>query len=298
MNSNISIDGPPRFNTLTEACHAIGIASPGHVDRASIRVAVDGKSKGNRAGEVKRKDYGYRVHNYVTNKTAIVVNDYSSPIKWTPTQRRKVLVAKIAREQQRDQSFRTVAKAAEAIWQSLPLAADNHPYLQLKKIKPHLARVDVATNTLVNVVYRANGTIQSLQYIHSDGGKRFLPGSKVTGGFTPIGRISTAKKFLVAEGFATGATLFEIEGLPVACALTAGNLKPVALALRAKFPEAEIVIAGDNDRLTEGNPGRTKAIEAARAIGCNYTIPKFPDNAPAKASDFNDLYQITVGKML
>ena len=40
---------------------------------------------------------------------------------------------------------------------------------------------------------------------------------------------------LVAEGYATGATLHEATGLPVAIAFDAGNLRHVAAALRERY---------------------------------------------------------------
>lgn len=57
---------------------------------------------------------------------------------------------------------------------------------------------------------------------------------------------------------------------------------PVAKALHAKYPEKQIVIAGDDDRhleLTHGiNPGRSKAEEAARAVRGKVLLPIFAPN--------------------
>ena len=57
---------------------------------------------------------------------------------------------------------------------------------------------------------------------------------------------------------------------------------PVARELHEKYPEKQIVIAGDDDRhleLTHGiNPGRTKAEEAARAVGGKVLLPIFAPN--------------------
>jgi len=47
-------------------------------------------------------------------------------------------------------------------------------------------------------------------------------------------------------------------------------------------PELEIIIAGDNDMETEGNPGKTKAEETARAFNLPMTLPKI-------CGDFNDI---------
>ena len=74
----------------------------------------------------------------------------------------------------------------------------------------------------------------------------------------------------------------------VIAAMNCGNLLPIALTIRDAHPHDAIVIAGDNDRHTEGNPGRTKANEAARAIGAQVAIPEFPPGVAG--TDFNDLY--------
>lgn len=92
---------------------------------------------------------------------------------------------------------------------------------------------------------------------------------------------------LICEGFATGATLHEESGYPVLCAMTSGNLKAVAMAAKAKCPDAELVICADNDRFTAGNPGLTKAKEAAKAVGAKVTFPRFPEGGAG--TDFNDL---------
>ncbi|MNE55185.1 DNA primase TraC [compost metagenome] len=75
-------------------------------------------------------------------------------------------------------------------------------------------------------------------------------------------------------------------------AFDSGNLPAVAKALHAKFPDKPIVIAGDDDRhqvMTHGtNAGRTKAVEAAKAVGGKAIFPTFapgevvyPDTLPA-----------------
>ncbi|MCY1558522.1 hypothetical protein D9M68_954630 [compost metagenome] len=73
--------------------------------------------------------------------------------------------------------------------------------------------------------------------------------------------------------------------------MNAGNLKPVALALRAKYGDVvELVIAGDDDRLTPGNPGRESGMAAALAAGALITFPDWPADSPPSLSDFNDLH--------
>jgi hypothetical protein len=46
--------------------------------------------------------------------------------------------------------------------------------------------------------------------------------------------------------------------LPVVVAFNAGNLLPVARALRERVPATRIVVLADDDHRTEGNPGVAK----------------------------------------
>jgi putative DNA primase/helicase len=119
----------------------------------------------------------------------------------------------------------------------------------------------------------ADGTLQSLQFIGTDGAKRFLTGGRVAGCYHGIGK--PAGQLLLGEGLATCCTLFEATGQAVAVCFHAGNLEPVARALRGKFPRLRLVICADNDRSTPGNPGVTKALAAARAVGGYVAIPNF-----------------------
>lgn len=77
----------------------------------------------------------------------------------------------------------------------------------------------------------------------------------------------------------------------MAVAFDAGNLLTVSKALHEKFPEQQLILCADNDYQTEGNPGMTKAKEAAQAIGGLLAIPDFGTDRPDGATDFNDLHQ-------
>ena len=84
----------------------------------------------------------------------------------------------------------------------------------------------------------------------------------------------------VCEGFASGASIREATGHAVAVAFSAGNLTSVASALRMKFTKAKIILCADNDRFTVGNPGVTKAREAALAAHGYLAVPRFDDIGP------------------
>ena len=68
--------------------------------------------------------------------------------------------------------------------------------------------------------------------------------------------------------------------------MNAGNLLPVAKAARASWPAADLVICADNDRNTAGNPGLTKATDAAQATGAGLAVPPFADDEVG--TDWND----------
>ena len=162
-----------------------------------------------------------------------------------------------------------------------------HPYLVAKGIKPY--GIKQLRDSLLVPVQDAVGALHGLQFIMPDGTKKFKTGTAVTGCYHAIGKANG--KILMAEGFATGAALHEITGHAVACAFTAGNLKPVAEALKQKYPEIDIVLCADDDHHTEGNPGLTKATEAARAVNGLLAVPCFPTTREPKDTDFNDLAQ-------
>ena len=78
----------------------------------------------------------------------------------------------------------------------------------------------------------------------------------------------------------------------MAVAFNAGNLLPVAKAMRKRFPDMRLIVCADDDAKTPGNPGRTKAHEASLAIGGVVVFPDFGQNRLDWASDFNDLAQL------
>ena len=162
------------------------------------------------------------------------------------------------------------AKAARLWGQARP-ATNAHPYLQRKRIGA--IGIRQLRDMLLIPARDAAGTLHTLQFISPDGSKRFLSGGRIAGCYYAMGR--PAGSLLLCEGYATAATVFQATGEATAVAFNAGNLPAVARALRAKFPKARIVVAGDDDSRTPGNPGLTKATEAARAVGGFVAVPRF-----------------------
>lgn len=200
----------------------------------------------------------------------------------------KIWVQAMKVQRDSEQTQRNVTAAVNAA-RRLKDAANctEHAYLTTKGVQAHGIRQD-GDNLLIPMRDTA-GKLHSLQAITPDGDKRFMLGGRIKGCYLSIGK--TKGKLIICEGYATGATIYEATGDAVAVAFNAGNLEPVAKALRAKYPELEIVLAADDDQ-TEGNPGMTKARSAAAAVGGQLAVPDFGERRPDKATDFNDLHLI------
>lgn len=205
------------------------------------------------------------------------------------------------------------AEKACRMWESaVPVDGDAHPYLRRKHVQSHglrrgswykrvesdkvpgvLVQTLVTDDALLVPMADEKGKLWNLQAIMPeklpllDGrDKDFITGGRKAKLFFVIG--AETETVLIAEGYATAATVHEATGNQTFVAVDCGNLKAVALAVRAMRPDAKIVICGDNDRVTAGNPGVTKAREAALAVGGFVSIPEFPPDVPG--TDWNDLH--------
>jgi putative DNA primase/helicase len=215
---------------------------------------------------------------------------------------------------------------ANEIWAHCAPVAD-HAYLTVKGIKAHAARLYRGAlvigkdnpmkcdGSLVVPIRDTSGELHTLEFINPQGEKRYLPNGAKSGNYCAIGKPSG--RIIIAEGYATGASAHEAIGHAVAVAFDAQNLEPVAVAIREKYPELEIIIAADNDEPTvckrhkeEGvlvavspldvrpewcrcNPGLTQGLRAARAVGGKLAFPEFSaEERDGGATDFNDLSKL------
>lgn len=200
--------------------------------------------------------------------------------------RQRVEQARRQREAEQHQRQQAVAEYANRLWRDARRADPGHRYLAAKGVRAYGLRQH-RDRLLVPLVH--DGVVVNLQSIAPDGSKLFQSGGQVRGCYSPLGVITPGAPLYVCEGWATAATIHAETGAAVAAAMNAGNLKPAALALRDKYPDAQIIIAGDDDRQTEGNPGRTAANAAAVAVGGLVAFPEWPPGAPADLTDYNDL---------
>lgn len=172
---------------------------------------------------------------------------------------------------------KTARERAARIWNLLLPSPHDHPYLTMKGVKSHGLRI--SKNSLVIPLHDSAAALHSLQFIDAEGNKRFLSGGRKHGCYFIIGKPNGT--ICIVEGYATGASIYETTGHPVAVAFDSGNLLPVAQSIKKRFPEAKIILCADNDAHTQGNPGVSKAREAAEAISGFLAVPPI-------VGDFND----------
>lgn len=140
---------------------------------------------------------------------------------------------------------------------------------QLPTPRPdHLHLFQLRVGDTVLPLYDGGDVLWSLQVINSKGTKLFPKFGRKSGCWHRIAWQDQPAIIGVVEGYATGASVHEAMGWPVAVALDAGNLARVVPQLRDLYPSAELVICGDDDVDTEGNPGRAKAEALAFEYGC------------------------------
>jgi putative DNA primase/helicase len=203
--------------------------------------------------------------------------------------KRRMADARQARETEQASQWEQAATRAAHVWHDSVPADQGHPYLLRKRTQPHSARQ--RGQELVLLLTDFTGKAWSLQTVNEAGDKRLMAGGRKAGNFIVVGGPDYPARILICEGYATGCTLAESD--PAALVLAAvdcGNLKAVATGARNRWPNADIVVCGDDDRQTEGNPGATNARAAAIAAGARYALPEWPPAAPLHLSDFNDLH--------
>ena len=312
---HIAVDVDPA-GQFADALRAWGLRPDGpvHMDGEIHRVPVEGDRGTERSG-------AYVGH--LDQRPAGFIQNFKTGVKttWKATgkvaalgaEERARVAAEVAqrrheRDLERERQYERTAQQVGTIWAAAtPVAA--HPYLIEKGVPSHGLRqgvdgqtitvqdrqgieygLSIAGRLLIPVV-DANSRMMSLQFIDAAGTKIFMPNGRVESGHFVIGEQEKPGPLLIAEGYATAATLHELTGMPTIVAFNAGNLAPVAETWRQLHPDRIIYIAGDNDHRNEANGkpnvGRERAAEAAAAIGGFVLLPGFAEQDAG--SDWNDL---------
>lgn len=174
------------------------------------------------------------------------------------------------------------ARRADAAWRKCS-PEGGCAYLERKGIKAHGVRFSPQGNLVIPILDVA-GRVHGLQVIYGDTktkqrkgrDKDYWPaGIAVQGHFFLVGAPHGGGILLVCEGYATGATLHEATGHPVAVAFAANNLLPVATALHKRYRGVRILVCADDDFASFGNPGVSSGSAAALAVAGAWLAPIF-----------------------
>jgi putative DNA primase/helicase len=176
---------------------------------------------------------------------------------------------------------------AQKLWDQANEAPSTHPYLVAKKADAF--GIKALDKKLIIPLRDEEGKLWNIQQVSENGEKRFLKNGKVKGLFHIIGQ--PADLIYIGEGYATMASVHSATGKACFVAFNAGNLKDVCSQVRASYPDNEIVVCADDDYLTKGNPGLTKAKEAALGISAGLAVPDFGETRGNRETDFNDLHR-------
>ncbi len=202
------------------------------------------------------------------------------------------------RKQAEQEMYETTAKRLVEELRINNSGVNETQYHKAKQIEPTPGAPSRNGDVLVPG-YDVDGKLWTIQYIKEDGTKRFAKDSRKHGCFHVVGapngaaalqKIAMSPVVVIAEGYATAATLAEHGKVPTLAAYDSGNLLSVATSIRERWPDKAIVIAGDDDHRLENNPGRDKARAAAEAVVGVAIFPNF--NAEQRVqgfTDFNDL---------
>ncbi|EJY1764768.1 TPA: DUF927 domain-containing protein [Klebsiella pneumoniae subsp. pneumoniae] len=197
------------------------------------------------------------------------------------------------REQVRQQKASEEAEQRQSVfvghWQRLTNAAASgeSQYLTGKELSGFTFPI-LADGSLLLSLVDDTGTVTAAQTITPQGEKRLLTGSAKRGAYHAVNVADAPQSVLIAEGLATALSVHLIrpEALTV-CAIDAGNLQPVAQAMHQRYPNAQIIIAADNDiKPGEPNTGKDAAEKAAKAVSGWVALPPTVEKA-----DWNDYHQ-------
>ena len=293
---HIAVDADPREEfALALRESGLRIEGPPEMDGAMHRVSVDGDQGRERSGayvaHLDGRPAGF-IQNFRTGqRTNWKASTLAAPLD---AQDRAQMAAEAAQKRQeraaaRERMYERTAQEVDAIW-TVATPTQAHPYLAEKGVASHGLRQDAVGRLLVPLC-DADGKLWSFQRIGPDGFKQFYEGGRVEGGHYVVGDLQRSGPVLIAEGYATAATLHELSGKATIAAFNAGNLVHVAEAYRRIYPDRAIYIAGDNDhrREAQGKPnvGREKAEHAAAAIDGFALLPNFAEDD--LGSDWNDI---------
>lgn len=211
-----------------------------------------------------------------------------------------------------DRDREQAANKAAALW-AAGTWADGHPYLRKKGV-PEVPTLREITHEnaerILGYTPQSGGTplagplllvpivgagdsdrITTIELIDGEGRKTALAGGAKKGGYWACAPLPDGNgkgtTLLIGEGVATCLSAWTATGNIAIAALSSGNLKAVAVEMRARYLYATIIVLADLVK-SDGTPDK-HAAEAASAVSGRMVAPDFgPDRKPDQ-TDFNDL---------
>lgn len=248
-------------------------------------------------------------------------------IKLTPEQREAIRAQhkEALRRAEAERKFlaEKAAKLAKDTW-SKSLKEGECSYLAFKQVQAHGVRFHPGeADAMVIPMLDAKSNMHGLQIIRGSNNpktlkKEFYPTDMDMRGTFHLSSMPN-EVLLIAEGYATFASVLEATGLPTACVWNVNNIAPAVKELKKAYPRTTIVICADDDYLqkcilctkmttvttdrcihcdglhNKKNAGVELANLAAMSVGGLVVIPNFIDadgqdiRNGQKLNDFNDL---------
>lgn len=146
----------------------------------------------------------------------------------------------------------------------------------------------LSDGSLLLVLKNGAGATTGAQVIKPDGSKRLVAGTVKKASFGVVNSVELTETVIIAEGLATALSVQQFRhDATIIAAIDAGNLLPVAQVMRQRYPDAQIIIAADNDiKPGEPNTGKSAAEKTAKAVSGWVALPQSEEKA-----DWNDFHQ-------
>lgn len=205
---------------------------------------------------------------------------------------RRMSEAKAIRDYDLQKDHERASNTVLKIWTEGMHSDDNHAYLKRKGIGFNGARI-TGDGRLMVPLYNVDGELSSIQYIGTEGDKKYHPGGATSSCYWYLGQNS--ETIYVAEGFATAATIYEETSQLTYVAYSASNIPNVVKILHEKYgPMQDICVIADND---ESGVGLKYADQASAKYGCRVIMPPIKGDANDYKQNGNDLLALLQPKL-
>lgn len=165
----------------------------------------------------------------------------------------------------------TVSRNVEALWRESCQIQDRHPKFMAAGLESDGLRSDGAGRILVRISARS-APLADVLVIERDGAWWLIGGALRPGLFGRVGTMRR-RRLILATSLLSALTIRRAVRTVVAVSFAKWNLEPAALAVRKRWPRAEIIFAADGGFNGANNPGMSPAADVARSIGARLAFP-------------------------